>query len=127
MTERDESGGALYPEHDRLTAVMSERDAVQDFLDWMQSEGYVVARYGHRNGYGDIHNPNTLYEASMQEFRPRTDAQSDPSSGEYREPQHARGPLFETLIGRYFGIDPEKLSAEKDSMLAAFREAHRAR
>lgn len=35
-----------YPEHEKLHALEGDNDTIGAFLDWLQREGYVVARWG---------------------------------------------------------------------------------
>ena len=102
-----------YPEHERLQAIIDDRDTVQHFLDWLLDEkGLTLAFYGEDNGFGDISREHKLFPAHANDTRltPREDAYS--------------GGLRERLLALYFDIDPRKLSKEKDQMLRDIRSAN---
>ena len=103
---------ASYPEHDKLIALGDDRDTIQHFLDWLDEQGVTLAVYGQRNGYDDPpRNENRLYALR-----------------EGRHPLIEKFPgrhVFEQIMAAYFDIDLDKISAEKDEMLAAIRDAQK--
>jgi hypothetical protein len=81
-----------YPEHDKLSAVSEQRDTVQEFLDFLtMTEGLELARW-ERGRIDDRLVP--VIQTDIEKAR---------------------------LIGRFFGIDADVLSSEKDAMLAEIR------
>jgi hypothetical protein len=45
-----------YPEHDKLAAVQRKSQAIGEFLDWLNEQGILMAKYGL-----DADDPDTLY------------------------------------------------------------------
>lgn len=85
----------LYPEHERLRALDGANDTVGEFIEWLSEQGYVIAEYG--------------------------TGQPDDDRSEHRLWPVQRG--IESWLAQYFNINPAKISAEKDAMLRAMREA----
>lgn len=109
---------AQYPEHDKLSAVAGEAEAISEFIEWLEGEGILFARYGRENGYGDPpRNPDKLYPLVASGYTLRRDYRGVRTG----TPAEENGPLAEILIARCFGIDRHALEAERRSMLAAVR------
>jgi hypothetical protein len=80
------------PELDKMRAVIESgaAEAVTQFIDWLNGEGYMISRYEAIDGYT---NPVLL-----------------PSSF-----------LPERLMAQHFGIDLDKIEAERRAILDALR------
>lgn len=50
---------SVYPEHDRLEALQPERQVCGEFLEWLESDGYVLAK-------ADANGHLTLDDTSME-------------------------------------------------------------
>lgn len=49
-----------YPEHDKLTAVKDQTQAIGEFMDWLADDGVFLARYQEDSKYAwPIHRPIT--------------------------------------------------------------------
>lgn len=89
-----------YPEHDKLLESSEERQTIGDFLEWMSSQGMVIGKW--------------------------LDVSTDPefeftSITEVLTPDNM--PIADRLALRY-GVDQERLEAEKRSMLDEARKAN---
>src|SRR4051794_13362836 len=121
----DQSAATEYPEHEKLKAITEERDHVQGFLDWLLDETPVTLaawdneRPRARRTYSGEHARLMLAEAADLPLD-RLDDDGVDRSG-YRAVPHLTGGLRESLLAAYFGIDPRKLSDEKEAMLASLR------
>lgn len=93
-----------YPEHEKLQAVKDEAETLSAFWDWLLSQGYHL-------GYYHEHDDEKCYDAETGE---RTCFLLTM----YMNPL---GKTPEAVFGEYFGIDPKKLSAEKDAMYEELR------
>lgn len=108
-----------YPEHDKIMPYEDEVRNLSEFLEWLQGQGIVLARYGRTNGYDDPpQNPDRLYPLVASGYTLHCDYTGVRS----RTPVEERGSLVETLIARYYGINRTKLEAEKITMLKKIRE-----
>lgn len=88
---------STYPEHDKMQALGERRDEVQEFLDWLLDQpAYELAEW------------LTKREDGTEYFFPRLVPVNKSR---------------EQIMADYFGIDLQKLSEEKDAMLADFRAA----
>ncbi|QGJ92737.1 hypothetical protein QDA04_gp67 [Microbacterium phage Megan] len=85
----------LYPEHARLQALDGDNDTIGAFLEWLSEQGYVIAEHG--------------------------TGEPDDDRSEHRLWAVHRS--IESWLAQYFNINPVKISAEKDAMLRAMREA----
>jgi hypothetical protein len=104
-----------YPEHDKLAKVSDESQAIGTFLDWLR---------------GGLDSPNlTLCYFQEPTGQPRFENDGDLFDGEelklnldFIEPgwTPARSTTPQ-LLAQYFGIDQEKLDAEKEQMLMDMR------
>ncbi len=93
-----------YPEHDKLAKIQSESQAIGEFLEWLGApkSGIVLAEW----------------------LRHITDSKG--VTRKRLEPVLVpTGRSIETILARYFKIDPVKLEAEKRAMLAGIRSAGR--
>lgn len=85
-----------YPEHDKISAVKDETQAVGEFLEWLMATEYTLAvPYN-----GDEDWCGQLYVPAF--------------------------PDITQLLARWKGIDLSKIEAEKRQMLAAIRKANEA-
>ena len=84
-----------YPEHTRLKEKANEQKIAQKFLDWLLNEEHP--RTGHEEGFLHLafYNDNDHMICHIE--------------------------TRENLMGRFLGIDPAKLEAEKRAMLQAIR------
>lgn len=113
---------STYPEHEKLKALRIDPDdpftgrnqLIGDFIGWLSGEGIELAvwkRLCGRCGYLSAEDAdgceNEECGAPLRSL----------GSARLRPAQVPR----DELIGRFFGIDPAKLSAEKDQMLAELR------
>lgn len=81
-----------YPEHEKLDKVVDKSQEYGEFLDWFRSQGYVFARY------------------------------TEGDSSRWVEPALVPADFkIEDMLGKYFDIDPKKLSAEKEAMYQEIR------
>lgn len=87
--------GRVYPEHDKLAKIADKSQAIGEFLEWCDEQGWDLATY-------------TNDSACMTPIRfaggPRNDQE---------------------VLARYFDIDRQALEAEKVAMLDAQRELNR--
>lgn len=42
-----------YPEHVKMQAVIDDAQIIGEFMDWLESEGYYIARYEEVEGYSN--------------------------------------------------------------------------
>ena len=84
-----------YPEHDKLTKVSAESQTIGEFLEWLEdTEKVHLARYEELEGFlGGPREMLTPYHYDISE-----------------------------LMAKFFGIDLDKIEAEKRQMLDAIRE-----
>lgn len=87
-----------YPEHDRLDKVKDESQAIGEFLDHMAEEGKVISEYVRQ---GDV-DPDALFP-----------------NHEFLRPDHIG---IQDRLAAYFGIDQDRIEAEKRAMLDDLRE-----
>jgi hypothetical protein len=114
-----------YPEHEKLRAVHDQTLLLSEFYDWLESNGYHLARF-----HGHTH---SCYEESGSDGPGRPDADGlrwhsgDRMCGLRTDVLYSYGvPPPSQLFGLYFDIDPKKLSAEKDAMYEELRATNRA-
>lgn len=84
-----------YPEHEKLRAVKDKAQAIGTFIEWLSSEGLVLARWHQHDEI--CHNCD------------RDDLVPDRAS-------------IEQLLARYFEIDLLKLDDEKRDMIEELRK-----
>ena len=108
MTDK---GKPVYPEHEKLRMVWPKIQAIGCFLDWLGDEKrWFLAAVG---------TPPTLEEPEGR--RP------DIADAIVSIVKHARSEIVQVrytipdLLAEFFGIDQEKLEAEKLAMLAVMR------
>jgi hypothetical protein len=94
----------LYPEHEKQQAVREKSQVCGEFVEWLQQRGIHLAEW-------------TTYTYT------RSDLGGKEHEGTRQEMALTRQSL-QDLLGKFFGIDPQKLEAEKREMLAAVREGH---
>lgn len=104
-----------YPEHEKLSAVKDESQAIGEFLDWLKggfegSPGYEICE----------HHDGDYSEAALI-----ADALSGRETEKEFDPSGFRpiGATIPQLLARYFNIDQEKIESEKREMLAKLRAA----
>lgn len=101
-----------YPEHEKLSKIKDQSQTIGEFIDWLMggfegSPGLQICEY-HEGTYGAA---ALIADALACK---ETDREYDPSG--YIP---VADPM--ALLVRYFGIDQEKIDAEKREMLAALR------
>lgn len=156
------------PEHDKLRALDGANDTVGEFLDWLQGQGLVIAKYGAPYEMQVFVSYKNMGRSEKLELKDLIEQREVEAIGEwlddhdYADAIHVGSPngwgdesfaqryalpdpevpeccwyiveyneerlttadeRFESLIGRFFDIDPRKLSDEKDALLAAIRAA----
>lgn len=90
-----------YPEHDKLTALGERRQEVQEFLDWMLDE-----KQWELQEYVSTYDPTNQF--------------SDENDGTYMRIGLSRA----QVMADFFGIDLDKIDAEKQQMLDEIRAAN---
>lgn len=114
-----------YPEHARLEAVSDESQTCGDFLSWLRQEKDVQLGRPH------VHDDDTCYEPHDCDD-PRHDCDI------FGECQRTRSRVcgfdsnqfepyrynLQDLLAEFFGIDRERLEAEKRAMLDDLRDTH---
>jgi hypothetical protein len=135
---------AEYPEHEKLAARREERDAVQDFYDWLtQEQGIVLSRPGapkERTLTCPRCDGTGIDQRAMTGRQKQLLRRSALREEEWPKCERCEGrrkiieeyvdhdKLFpirekpEDLIAGFFEIDVEAFFAEKDAMLAAIRK-----
>lgn len=104
----------VYPEHAKLRALGGKNEIVGNFIEWLRREGYTICRW--RDNLTEqvlVDGPPLLGVPTVRQRTIAAPAQYLPERGH-----------VEDWIGRFFGIDPRALEAEKQLMLDAIREAH---
>jgi predicted RNA binding protein YcfA (HicA-like mRNA interferase family) len=56
-----------YPEHEKLAAISDKSQEIGEFLDWLQKQGWHLARY-HGHHLRTVHKPITSLLASYFEI-----------------------------------------------------------
>lgn len=79
-----------YPEHIKVSGIKNYSQVIGEFLEWMQNEGYVIAK--HTPKYG----PGSYPEGLVPAYKPIQD-----------------------LLAEFFEIDQNKLEEERKQMLYA--------
>lgn len=122
MTEHSHANNQ-YPEHEKLKALRIDPDdpftgrnqLIGDFIEWLRGvERIELAVWRRMCGGCDRLNAEDAEECSEC---------GSPVSGLQRARLWPAQIQTDELIGRFFGIDPQKLSEEKDQMLAELRRA----
>jgi hypothetical protein len=94
-----------YPEHEKLTAIVEQSQAVGEFLAWCAEEkGYALA---------------------VWEPRQRRDSKGRFSHNRVEQRMHPVATPTRRLLSEFFQIDDAKIDAEKRAMLQAMCEANR--
>jgi hypothetical protein len=88
-----------FPEHEKLKTMADKSQACGEFLEWLQMQGYVIARY---HEHGDLC-----------------------ARGCIDERLHPATPNIPALLAEHFGIDQNRLEAEKRAMLDQLRAVHK--
>lgn len=102
-----------FPEHEKMKALGERKDEIQSFIDWLIDEQEICLAMWGRPAWGGggregrLKDESHLYNLEMAEH---------PLTLTFR----GRG-MREKLMAAYFGIDLDKISNEKDEMLAALR------
>lgn len=90
------------PEHEKLHAIKDKSQAIGEFVEWLGSEGIVLARY-------HAHDENCLNEHGRL------------GCGMSRERLYPEHLAIRKMLAHYFGIDEDRLEAEKRAMLDEIR------
>ena len=101
---------SLYPEHEKLIAVKAQSQSIGEFLDWLAGKRIELCQW--RTARDE--NP-ALEVLLLIGGCDRT----DPAMVEQLMPINRR---VEDVLAEFFGIDPDKLEAEKREMLRRLRE-----
>ena len=126
-----------YPEHEKLEQVQEQSQACGEFLEWLFSEkGYQVCEFveGHDNGEpryltaGETKGGRTIY---VHERGERYNGPDISTFNRVQNPAYCYTPTgyypvrasVEDLLAQHFGLDRNKLEAEKRAMLAKLRAA----
>lgn len=81
-----------FSEHERLGEVSDKSQAIGEFLEWLNGQGIEMAHYPDRVPYGGL--VDTLYSTNES---------------------------TQAVLSRYFSIDLELISAEKEAMIEGLR------
>lgn len=137
-------GTPRYPEHEKLKAVRDRSQAVGEFLEWLFGQGYAICRWRAAGDNGqppyvpveDEEEYERLYEEFFEngwwddpDFRRlrRERLKPNPAFASWGEGWLAEPARIEDWLARFFGIDPERLEAEKREILAELRKAGEAK
>jgi hypothetical protein len=100
----------FFPEHEKLQSLGDRKDEIQSFIDWLfDDQDFTLAVWGRpaRLDRNELVNEGHLYQ---------------PDEGGHPIARSFRGRGFrEKLMAAYFDIDLDKISDEKDAMLAEIR------
>ena len=103
-----------WPEHAKLQALGERKDEIQSFIDWLLDEQDITLAMWGRPRWGGadreedgLKDENHLYNLEMAEH---------PITKTFRGRN-----IRERIMAAYFDIDLDKISDEKDEMLAAVR------
>lgn len=83
-----------YPEHEKLTVIRPQSQAVGEFIEWLRQNGMTICTY-------------------------ETGANADRYGGEYVPIRESR----DKLLARHFEIDLDVIETEKRAMLAELSKA----
>lgn len=107
-----------YPEHEKLRAVHDKTLVLSEFYDWLGQQGIQLGKY-HRH----VRECYEVTECKHARRCNRTGIHRRIVCG-YNEnfmyPIHTRP---DELFGKFLGINPKKLSAEKEQMVEEMRAA----
>jgi len=112
-----------YPEHAKLRAVMEAAQTIGEFIEWLGPHGYHICEERKSNDSSRL-DLNVPPPDSKKSYR-MGDAfikliQCIEDSACVYWPTFKR-PMPEVLLAEYFGIDRDKLEAEKLAMLEVLR------
>lgn len=121
------------PEHDKLSAVKSESQAIGEFLEWLQGEGVVLSTHHEHskgcyctNGWHETADPNRYSIDGCPECGGSPTSRR-PLCGYLSYDGHNElAPVHRTIeqwLAKYFEIDLAKLETEKRAMLEQMRAA----
>lgn len=101
MTDQTKPVMPPTPELDRRSEILASGapQALQEFVDWLDVNGYAIAR---RCAHVDQKPGRRCWDCGDSGF---SDAVTD----------------YERLFARSFGLDPDKIEAERRAILAALR------
>ncbi len=111
-------GESKYPEHEKLSAVKDQSQAIGEFLEWLESgdfnEDYGRIRLAYRPLITET--PIRDHDFNVTGYRdvPRHRQQRSQTLQELCMPKTK-------LLAKFFGIDPGRLEAEKRQMLDEIR------
>jgi hypothetical protein len=119
-----------YPEHDKLTKVNDQTQAIGEFLTWASNQGYWLMSHG-RTTWTDTQACRVCVHTSTEGAqRCKAGKRCPQCQGTHvRQVERAaegwvQAPMFGVLLAQYAGIDPVVLEAEKYAMLADLRASH---
>ena len=124
VTSQDETTkpeSSLYPEHEKLQAIVDKSQCLGEFLEWLE-EGNL------RKDIGPVclaFRPNITEKPVYKqgEFLEIDHYEPIPEKDWERSSQLSVVPIRrEVILARFFDIDLQKLDAEKEAMLAVCRE-----
>jgi hypothetical protein len=113
-----------YPEHEKLKALRIDPDdpftgrnqLIGDFIEWLSAERIELAVWKRLCGRCESLSHEDAEACENEECGAPSRSLGRPRLWPAQERR-------DDLIGRFFGIDPRKLSEEKDQMLAELRTA----
>jgi hypothetical protein len=103
-----------YPEHAKLAALAGRNQEIGEFIEWLDAAGYVLARWRpyHCLKCGEP------WDSEAGPVRCGSCGVMWSRSGDQLLGEHRP---IEVLLAEYFGIDLDRLEAEKRRMLEAIR------
>lgn len=111
---------SVYPEHDKLSNISDQSQAIGDFLEWAGHKGWMLM---HETDIGDVRPcPDSIFGRDCDGTCPKCEG-SQVVEVTRRDWMLAPGST-EDQLAEFFGIDRDKLEAEKRQMLASIRPNH---
>lgn len=117
-----------YPEHDKLTQVREQSQAIGEFLEWLEGRGVNLCRYQDEFETRDVYVHRDTGERKARLREPEgVEALRWLPTGETKDVKVGEGfhivtERMENLLAEFFGIDQAKLDTEKRQMLAELRQ-----
>jgi len=117
-----------YPEHDKLTEVREQSQAIGEFLEWLEGQGVKLCRYQVQFETWSIYVHRDTGERWARSTEPQgVDALHWLPTGETKDVTVDEGfrlvtERVENLLAAFFDIDLANLEAEKRQMLAELRQ-----
>lgn len=108
-----------YPEHDHLKVNAASSQAIGEFIEWFEQDGRALAE-------GHLHTDECDPPRDYARFPGRQCGRYESNHGIlYTWEPPGRGARIDRILALYFGIDREKLEAEKMAMLEELRAGAR--